>query len=94
MLFGKSFRLNKSVLSLETVDGKQFAEIVPSGAVIHVTEVAGADDRMINVQWLERRFTMFAVDVQERGEEIRGETVAEPTGEVSVAERKILRARC
>jgi hypothetical protein len=95
MLFGKSFRLNKNVLGLETMDGKQVAETVPSGAVVYVTEVAAADDRMINVQWLERSFAMFSVDVQECGEEIVTEQCgAEPTGKVSVAERKILRARC
>jgi hypothetical protein len=71
MLSGKSFRLNREVLAIENVDGRRTALTLPADAVIEV--VSGptpSDKRMVDVRWMHRELVMFAIDLQERGEEI------------------------
>jgi hypothetical protein len=71
MRLGKSIRLNKAFNVIGIVHGKRIVETLPAGAFIHVIEETNtADERMIPIQWRKRRFLMFAIDVEEHGEEL------------------------
>jgi hypothetical protein len=76
MLSGKSFRLKREVLAIESVDGCRTAVTIPDDAVIEVMSgPTPSDKRMVDVRWMDRELVMFAVDIQERGEEIARSSV-------------------
>ena len=67
MLTGKRFRLKKESLAIE---GRK-AITIPEGQVIQVLSGPRPNDmRMLDVTWDGRTFVMFAIDIQERGEEV------------------------
>jgi hypothetical protein len=70
MLAGKRFRLERATLSVESIDGKQTAVTIPSGAIIKVISGPNNGDGLVNVSWEGRRLQMFAVDVDVRGTQI------------------------
>jgi hypothetical protein len=74
MLSGKLFQLKRAVLALESVASSgRAAETVPPGAIIRVVgerKDKDTDDPMVDILWSERRFAMFTIDLQERGEEL------------------------
>lgn len=73
MLSGKLFRLKNSILAVEDISGHRTAVTIPAGAVIHV--ISGptpSDQRMVDIRWMDRSLVMFAIDIQERGEEVTG----------------------
>jgi len=73
MLTVKSFRLNRATLAIETIDGSHMAAVdLLVGAVIQVTGgPTETDSGMVDVQWLGNSLVMFAIDLQERGEEVK-----------------------
>jgi hypothetical protein len=70
MLAGKRFRLERATLSVESIDGKQIAVMIPSGAIIKVNSGPKNGDGLVDVSWEGRRLQMFAVDVDVRGTQI------------------------
>ena len=76
MLTGKRFRLRTPTLAIDGVDvnGKRQTSYVPAGAIIKVVSgPTSAGDRMVDVLWDGKPFTMFAIDVNVRGTEILDE---------------------
>jgi hypothetical protein len=73
MVTGRMFRLKNAVLAVEATNrnGHPTADYLPSGAVIRVTGGPTADKRMVDVQWEDKRFRIFTVDIEERGEEVK-----------------------
>ena len=70
MLSGKLFRLNRDTMSVQVEGDHRHLVMVPEGAVIRV--LPGPEDRRtIDVLWQGHTLEMFAVDIQQRGEEVR-----------------------
>jgi hypothetical protein len=73
MQTGKRFTLTVPTLAIESVDDRRVAITLPVDAVIKVISgPTSQDNRMVNVLWEGRTLVMFAVDLKERGQEIRG----------------------
>jgi hypothetical protein len=63
MYTGKRFRLGEAVLAIERIDGRHRAVPIPSGETVLILSGPKPNDmRMVDVQWGERRFIMFAED--------------------------------
>ena len=71
MLSGKRFSLKQSTLAIDLIDGKRTAVSVPEGATIEVLHGSTKGDVTVEVLWDGRPVVMFAVDVTERGTEIK-----------------------
>ena len=71
MLSGKLFRLKRSTLAIDVIDGKHTAVSVPAGATIEVLPGSSNGDTTVEVLWDGRVVVMFAVDVTERGTEVK-----------------------
>ena len=71
MLSGKCFTLNRSTLAIDLIDGKRTAVSVPESATIEVLPGSTKGDVTVEVLWDGRAVVMFAVDVTERGIEIK-----------------------
>lgn len=71
MLGGKCFTLKRYTLAIDLIDGKRTAVSVPAGATIEVLPGSTNGDIMVDVLWDGRAVVMFAVDVTERGTEIK-----------------------
>jgi len=71
MLTGKIFRMRKAVLAIETADNMhRIALTLPPGAIIRVKGgPKPMDQRLVDVQWLDRTVELFAIDIEQRGEE-------------------------
>ena len=75
MLTGKRFKLAKATLAIDVIDGKRTAITIPAEATIKVvSEPSGHGDQMIHALWEGRTVVMFAVDIQERGTGITGQS--------------------
>jgi hypothetical protein len=72
LLTGKRFKLGNPTLALDVIDGKRVAVTVPARAIIKVISGPRHGDRMVDAFWNGRTVMMFAVDVKERGTEVRG----------------------
>jgi hypothetical protein len=72
MLVGK-FCLSKPVLVLEVNDNRMTAVTLPSGVIVTVVDQPKRQDpRMIEVSWQGKHFTMFEIDLSERGQRVEG----------------------
>ena len=72
MLTGKRFRLESPTLALDVAEGKRTAVTIPANAILKVVSgPTGEGDRMVDVHWAGRTLTMFEIDVNVRGTEIR-----------------------
>ena len=72
VLTGKRFRLEKSTLGVEIVDGKRRAVTIPAGSTIEVVSGPKDSDGLVNARWEAHTLAVFAVDVEARGVEIAG----------------------
>jgi hypothetical protein len=73
MLTGKRFRLERPTLALDVMEGKRTAVTLPTNAILKVVSgPTGEGDRMVDVHWDGRTLTMFEIDVNVRGTEVRG----------------------
>jgi len=71
MLTGKRFRLERSTLALQAVDGQRKAVTIPAGGIVKVVSGPRGDgDGMVEAFWDGKTVSMFAVDVNVRGTEI------------------------
>lgn len=58
-------------LAIDSGGEKRIAVTVPAGSIIRVIRGPRPDDtRMFEVRWNDRALTMFAADVEGRGQEI------------------------
>jgi hypothetical protein len=67
------FRLKQQTIATVMQDGKRIAVRIPEGAVVLVVDLvpecqSGDRCQQVNVQWKGETYTMFLVDLQERGE--------------------------
>lgn len=79
MLTGRRFRLERATLAIDGVDGngKRHTIYVPAGAIIKVVSgPTSAGDRMVDVLWDGKPFSMFAIDVNVRGTEVLDESAS------------------
>lgn len=72
MLTGKRFKLRKSTLAIEIVNGARFSVTVPTRTVLKVIAGPGDGGQMVDVLWENRQVRMFAVDLITRGTELPG----------------------
>ena len=71
MLTGRKFRLNRATLAIEYAEGNRSAVSLPSASVVQVTSgPTPTDTRMVDITWRGRQLIIFAVDLQERGEDV------------------------
>lgn len=76
MLTGRRFRLERPTLAIDGGNRRQ-TSFVPAGAIIKVVSgPTGERDRMVDVLWDGKLFTMFAVDVNVRGTEVQDESAS------------------
>ena len=65
------FRINTPTIALFLEDGRQVARTIPGGAEVIVSdENALQENKLIEVQWAEKRVRMFAQDIRARGERV------------------------
>ena len=69
-MIGKKYRLDKSTIAADLVDGKRTAITIEDGEIVEVLPGFAKSDRMVEVKWQEHTVTMFTVDLQARGIEI------------------------
>ena len=70
MLTGKRFKLRKSALAIEIVNGMRLQVNIPSRTILQVISGPIDGDQMVDVLWKDKRVSMFAVDLISRGTEI------------------------
>ncbi|MCU1335600.1 MAG: hypothetical protein JWO19_1181 [Bryobacterales bacterium] len=66
-MVGRSYRLLEPISSLAWKANKQHIMTVPDGAIVTVLEDPDSE-KMLAVEWSHTRLTMFAVDLERRGE--------------------------
>ena len=69
------FRLKTATIAAALKDGDEWILYVPAGAEIVVTSSLDQDgpfNREVSVEWEGQTLTMFASDILERGERIKG----------------------
>ena len=65
------FRINTPTIALFLEEGRQVARTIPSGAEVIVSdENTIQENKLIEVQWAEKRVTMFAQDIRSLGEKL------------------------
>src|SRR6185295_6527649 len=72
MLTGQRFKLRKSALAIEIVNGTRFQITIPTRTILKVIAGPIEGDPMVDVLWEGKRVGMFAVDLITRGTEIPG----------------------
>jgi hypothetical protein len=78
VLTGKRFRLKVPTIGLALVDDKRIAVPIPAGSIVVVTGGPRPNDmRMVDVLWEGQTLTMFAEDVEKRGEEVTTNATSE-----------------
>jgi hypothetical protein len=73
MLTGKSFRLKREILAIETIEESRDrrAIYVPVGAMITVESGPHPDDqRLVDVRWSDKNLVVFSEDLTSRGEPV------------------------
>jgi hypothetical protein len=72
---GKRFRLTTSTLGILSANGERIAVQILKDAIAEVTSGPRPDDqRMVDVVWEGKTLTMFAQDIRDRGEEVKGKS--------------------
>ena len=65
------FRINTPTIAVFLDEGRQVARTIPGGAEVTVgDENAVQENKLIEVQWAEKRVRMFAQDIRARGEKL------------------------
>lgn len=66
---GKRFRLQRSTLAVDPpiAGQRRGSALIPAGQIVHVTSERDGD-QMVGVVWNDRPLQMFAVDLEERGD--------------------------
>jgi hypothetical protein len=65
------FRINTPTIALFLEEGRQVARTIPGGAEVIVSdENTIQENKLLEVQWAEKRVRMFAQDIRSRGEKI------------------------
>jgi hypothetical protein len=65
------FRINTPTIALFTEEGLQVVRTIPGGAEVTVSdENAIQENKLIEVQFAEKRVRMFAQDIRARGERL------------------------
>jgi hypothetical protein len=72
MLTGQRFKLRKSALAIEIVNGMRLRVTIPTRTILKVIAGPIEGDQMVDVLWEGKRVSMFAVDLITRGTEIPG----------------------
>ncbi len=85
MLTGRRFKLDTPTLVIDFVNGRRQADYIPAGAVVKVLSGPTGNDRMVDVLWQDRTVTMFAIDLKQRGIELRSELPSPPPNKVTSA---------
>jgi hypothetical protein len=70
MLTGKPFRLQRATLSMDCRTARPALITIPAHAVLRTVSARTADG-LVDVLWEGRRLSMFAVDIERRGIEIK-----------------------
>jgi hypothetical protein len=68
MYTGQIFKLRKATVGID--EGGGIVIEVPSGSLIKVISGPNPNDPMVHVVCAHRRLSMFAIDVNERGQEV------------------------
>lgn len=71
---GRRFRLRQQVLATELVAGDTIAHYIPQGEIVEVIDGCPPADRLVDLRWMDRTVTVFAVDLESRAEEVRGDS--------------------
>jgi hypothetical protein len=70
---GKRFRLNAPTLGILSGDGERIAIQLPKDAIVEVTGGPRPEDmRMVDIVWEGKALAMFARDIRDRGEQVKG----------------------
>ena len=78
MFTGKRFRLNAPTLGILSGDGERIAVQLPKDAIVEVTSGPRQDDqRMVDVVWEGKALAMFAQDIRDRGEQVKGKSATD-----------------
>ena len=73
MLTGQRFKLRKSALAIEIVNGMRLRVTIPTRTILKVIAGPMDGEQMVEVLWEGKRVSMFAVDLISRGTELRAE---------------------
>jgi hypothetical protein len=73
MFTGEQFSLRTPTIAFHMIGGRRVAVTVPAGTIVKVLSGPTTGDRMIEVLFENRPMVMFAIDLQERGEEIKAQ---------------------
>lgn len=66
---GKRFRLKQPILAIE-----QIPDYIRDGETLEVIrELVSADATMLDVRWNGKKFTIFAIDLESRGVEVKAQ---------------------
>ena len=78
MFTGKRFRLNAPTLGILSGDGERIAVQLPKDAIVEVTSGPRPDDqRMVDVVWEGKALAMFAQDIRDRGDQVKGKSATD-----------------
>ena len=78
MFTGKRFRLSTSTLGILSENGERIAVQILKDAVVEVTSGPRPDDeRMVDVVWEGKALAMFAQDIRDRGEQVKGKSATD-----------------
>ena len=74
MVSGQHFRLLVDTLGIETIgEENRISVMVPAGETITILSGPHSDyRRMVDVQWGDKTLMMFVVDIEKRGEDVKG----------------------
>lgn len=72
MSAGEKFRVVTPVLSIMSSDGYRIPVMVPKNAIIEVVTGLLNHERMVDMRWDGHVVMMFAQDVRERCEQVKG----------------------
>ena len=73
MLTGQQFKLRKSALAIEIVNGVRVRVTIPTRTILKVIAGPIEGAQMVDVLWEDKRVRMFAVDLITLGTEIPAE---------------------
>jgi hypothetical protein len=71
-MVGNRYRLERSTLAILNQEGLVLHKTIPAGAVVLVVGSRMEESRMAVVEYEGRAFTMFARDLEDRGELVEG----------------------
>jgi hypothetical protein len=68
---GRQYRLKTATMGLASNDDHPIAVTIPANAIVTFAGPSRDDSRLVDVQWQEKTFALFALDMMERGEAVR-----------------------